>query len=193
MFHLSDHFPLHIAAILSICPRKDLRAHLLENLIEEEGIVPRDDGRGFVYDPDRRHSEMARRFTRALGIADDSLALSKPPTSTRWFDRVLRERRWVEAAAYITVGIESNIPRTFRLMVPALRRFYGFNDHELAFFIEHIEADEVHASVGAHIVACAVQTPADHQAAFEGVRHGANAWWQFNRVSDSGSAGTPLG
>jgi pyrroloquinoline quinone (PQQ) biosynthesis protein C len=185
IFRLSESFPMTLAAILSICPRKDLRVHLLKNLFEEEGMVPCDDGRGFVYDPERRHSEIAKRFTRALSIPDENLDLARSPNSTRWLDRALRERRWLPILAYITVGIESNIPRTFKLIVPALRRFYGFSDHQLAFLIEHIEADEAHGSLSAEIIACAVGSPADRKEALEGVRRGSTAWWQIHRACDN--------
>lgn len=184
-FQLTEKFPCQLAAIVSICPHYELRAHLLENLMEEEGYGPRRNGSGFAYHAERRHAALTRRFAQALGISDAALALAGPAPATPWFDQAVQQGRWLVALAYVSLGVESNVPRTYRLLIPALRRHYGFNDHELSVFIEHVQADEGHGALGAAMVVQAIQTPADRAEAVEGIRRGSTAWWGFLRACDT--------
>jgi len=184
MASVAEAFPRALAAVLSICPRHELRVHLLKNLCEEEAIVPSHDGRGLVCDPARRHPELARHFTRALGISDDRRDVAHPHNMTRWFDHAVRERQWIATQAFLT-AIEANIPRTYKVTVPALRDLYGFTDDDIAFFIEHIDADQTHASVALDIIERAIDSPAERKAALEGARRGATAWWQMHSACDA--------
>src|SRR5438046_2796629 len=65
VFALSDRLPQRLLAIAARCDDRDVRIALLENLIEEEGIVGIDRGR-FVSDERNRHPtrRAARRRSR---------------------------------------------------------------------------------------------------------------------------------
>jgi pyrroloquinoline quinone (PQQ) biosynthesis protein C len=171
-------FPRVLASILAHCDHPAARRALLENLLEEEGAVAFRPGDGLAIDPARRHGELARRFARAAGAGQ-----AEAPRST-WFDRELRDGRWIGPFAYTAVGVEANVPRAFAVMVPGLRRHYGFADEDLAFLTEHLAADERHGEQGAAVVAEAATTEAARREALDGSRRGAQAWWRFHSKHD---------
>ena len=72
--------------------------------------------------------------------------------------------------------MEVNVPRTFRIVAPALRRHYGFSEYDTVFFSEHITADEKHGDLGLEMVAGVSTTIEEQEEALEGVRQGALAW-----------------
>ncbi|HKO00086.1 MAG TPA: iron-containing redox enzyme family protein [Thermoanaerobaculia bacterium] len=176
----AESFVRSLHAILAICDEASVRQSLIANVLEEEGAVSFAIGDGATFDPERRHATLARRFARAAGATDAELNAFKvgPP---RWFVQALNDREWLGPFAYIAVGTESNAPPTYRLLIPALAKHYGFSDHELQFFSEHVTADDRHAMDGALLIASIASTDALRAKALDGARRGGRGWWQILR------------
>jgi len=179
---LSDRFPQRLAATAAICDDPDVRLALLENLLEEEGVVAIERGR-LIRDDAKRHGNVARRFAIAAGATDDDLcaAFERERRAAPWLDNAIAQQRAAAALAYLTVGIESNVPPTLALIAESLSRHYGFGEHDLEFLTSHIAFDEAHGAAGARLTARLVHSDADRDDALDGARRGALAWWGFHR------------
>jgi pyrroloquinoline-quinone synthase len=166
--------------ILGVCTDADVRRSLMSNVLEEEGARSYVPGQGATFDPARRHPAMARRFARAAGASDaeiDAFAVGMP----RWFRFALRDGNWLGAFAYVAVGIESNVPATYRLLIPPLVERYGFSEHDLEFLTEHVGADDRHGLDGAMLIESVSTTDAARRQALEGARRGSVGWWEILR------------
>jgi len=185
-------FPRRIAQILSICDVAAVRALLIANLLEEEGVVGWDASSGLRVDPERRHSTLARRFARAAGASDADIDASIAASrSSRWFESAIERGDWIGAFAYVSVGHEANVPGTFKQLVPPLGDRYGFSLEDLIFLTEHSLADERHGNDAAHLIASVAHTGEARLAALEGARRGGSAWRAWPRTSISSISMTP--
>jgi pyrroloquinoline quinone (PQQ) biosynthesis protein C len=181
IYQLSESLPRQLAILISQCPDANLRFHLIENLLEEEGILCQD--QGLKVDLQRRHSELAKCFTRALQVKDSELSKLSAVSSFR-FERLLANGQWLAAIAYITVGIEANVSQIFSLIVPALQHHYQFTDSELVFFIEHIVADQKHGLTGATLLAQLIRTSEQYEEVLWGIKSGVTALQAFHQAVD---------
>lgn len=172
-------FPRELAAVLSICNRWEVRTAILGNLLEEEGIVAYEPGRGVVARETRSHGAMAMRFAAAAG-ADLRSASSEPELASRWYDAAIRSGNWIGAFAFFSIGFEANIPETFRQVHAALLEHYGFAPEDLEFFTEHMSADERHGREAAELLERVV-SPEERALAIDGARRGGLAWWMQHR------------
>lgn len=190
IFHLADHFPMMLGRLIGICPSPEVRAALVENIIEEEGLdIATHEGHvAATRHPGRRHANVAKLFAEAAGSAAETLQPS-PFHTSRWLADALARGRWMAAFSYVSLGHEGNVPRTFRLLVPALKARYGFTDRELAFFIHHVEADEHHGEEAARAIAAMATTPEARDEALEGARHGGHSWWLVHDACHKAIAG----
>lgn len=192
-------FALHIAAatesfvralyaVLSVCTDVRARQSFIGNVLEEEGATGYKPGAGATFDEARRHPAMARRFTRAAGVEDHEIDAFRvgPPN---WFDRQIRAGNWIGPFAYIAVGTEANIPPTYRLLIPALEKHYGFSESDLEFLIEHVSADDRHALDGALLIASIAGSDATRRQALEGARRGGRGWSEILRRHVAAPAG----
>jgi pyrroloquinoline quinone (PQQ) biosynthesis protein C len=130
-----------------------------------------------VKDPQRKHSALLKKFIRAI---EPGWLPDRVPEET-WADKALHGGQSLAVSAYLMVGLEANVPRTFRLLIPAFREHYGFSDDELVFFVEHLTADEQHGEDGARLVSELAATRQERLELLEGVNKGATAWWWFHR------------
>lgn len=174
----TDSFVRALHAILSICPDPLVRHSLIANVLEEEGMTGYVPGQGATFDPERHHPTMGRRFARAAGVTDaevDAFQVGPP----RWFQRAIAANNWIGPFAYIAVGTEANIPPTYRQLVPAFAKHYGFADDDMEFLYEHMTADDRHGEEGAQLIATVARTPEMQKLALEGARRGGHGWWQI--------------
>jgi pyrroloquinoline quinone (PQQ) biosynthesis protein C len=181
--HLSsatESFVRALHSILGVCTEPLVRHSLIGNVLEEEGAIAYVPGVGASFDPARHHPTMARRFARASGASDaelDAFAVGPP----RWFNHALRNGNWLGPFAYIAVGTESNIPPTYRLLIPAFATHYGFTEHDLEFLTEHVTVDDRHGLEGATLIASIAQSDEARAQALEGARRGGRGWWEILR------------
>ncbi|MCU1230020.1 MAG: coenzyme synthesis protein [Acidobacteria bacterium] len=180
MSSATESFVRALHAVLSVCRDARVRHSLIGNVLEEEGATAYLPGEGATFDAARHHPTMARRFARAAGASDaelDAFAVGPP----RWFTHALRAGNWLGPFAYIAVGTESNIPPTYRLLIPALAKHYGFSEHELEFLTEHVTVDDRHGLEGAMLIASIVRNDEERSQALEGARRGGRGWWEILR------------
>jgi len=171
-------FPRQLARLLAGCHDPEVRCHLLANLLEEEGIAASSDGT-LVRSPEKSHVALFRRCADVLGMRlEDSGQIE----TAAWFEQEIAQNRWLGPAAFVMVGIEGNVPRTFRRILPYLEQHCGFAGEEVVFFREHIEADEDHAAQGAALIEMAARTAEDRRQALAGTQRGARTWWALHRL-----------
>ena len=182
VFSFAETFPQLLLAIASRCDDREVRLALLENLMEEEGIVAIDGGH-FVVDESRRHPALARRFAHAAGVSDDDLraAAAAAPVAAKWLHGAIAADRVAAALAYVTIGFEANTPATMILLASALEKNYGFASHDLEFLTAHVEADAGHAAAGLRLTARIARDDAARADAIRGAHRGAAAWWWWHR------------
>lgn len=178
MASLAVSFPRRLAAVLAICNDADVRQSLLANLLEEEGVVSFSPETGVVFDPDRAHGTMAKKFARAAGVKDQDI---KDTPQASWFASAVERGDWLGAFTFFSVGLEANVPVTFRLLVKPLRDVYGFTEDELEFLTEHFVADERHGLEAAHLIARIATTEDARDRALTGARRGGIAWRALHR------------
>ena len=109
---------------------------------------------------------------------DRDLPDPRERTNTQWLANAINDGRWLEGIAFLLVGMEFNVPRTFTLVRAAFRE-HGFSDHDLTFLTNHIIADEQHGSSALKLVARKVSQLDDPEPVVCAVAEGAEA---FRRV-----------
>lgn len=169
-------FPSMLAQLIKISPDPEVKLHLLENLMEEQGISLRPEV-GLRVNHSARHTEWSARFAVATGATtkqlDDS-AYSWKETNTGNF---ISENRWLEAIAYLLIGIEANLPRTYTAMLPGLQQA-GFTERELTYFPAHIIADIEHGETAFQIAEKYATTADQREQILNAVAMGAREWWR---------------
>jgi pyrroloquinoline quinone (PQQ) biosynthesis protein C len=168
-------FPQLLARLIKITEQPEARLHLLENLMEEEGVSLRPQV-GLGINPNARHPLWSARFAMATGVTEQQLAKAEQAWEENAVGELIEDARWLEAIAYLMLGIEANVPRTFSAMLPGLRRA-GFTERELTMFSAHIIADTEHGDAAFTIVEKFADTPHRQELALKAVARGAEEWW----------------
>ena len=126
-----------LPAYFEICARapKDVVRAELENYREES-------------DPSRDHTEIVLRFAKANGADPDAVRRGRGlPTTESWV-RFLRsaalEPSWIAGLAAIHIGTESQSPRLYSKVLPALREKYKYQEPEIEHFWLHADVDVEH-------------------------------------------------
>ena len=136
-FHYSRNFTRYISALMTRCPDDLSRARLSQNLWDEGGGA----------EPSRRHSQIYRDFLRdAFGIidADEIPCESYTATFVREYLDFCLNADPLAAAAFLSLGTESIVPRLYMMFIEGLRRA-GIPDAMLEFFHLHVSVDDEHA------------------------------------------------
>jgi pyrroloquinoline quinone (PQQ) biosynthesis protein C len=139
IFHVVDHFPRLIAALLAALDDYRLRLPLVDNLYAEHGRM----------DPRRVHVETYRAFLEALGVDDDAVRHSRPSIGVVAYNRALLDLCMHQPApeALAALGaVEETVARTSPIVGRwaarrGLHRAAGASAH----FSEHEELDLRHA------------------------------------------------
>ncbi len=168
-YHYVSHFSRWCALVYGRCDDQEARDFLLENMWEEEMGT--------------RHSELLIRFAEACGFTrDDVLNVEVLPSTralTAWCYEVATARSFLEAAAGLLVGLESQTPGIYRRNPPPLLEKYGFSRDEVEFFLVHQVADEEHGERGYQIVIRHATTPELQDLAVRTVREATAMRWQY--------------
>jgi pyrroloquinoline quinone (PQQ) biosynthesis protein C len=175
---LAEGFPPLLSWILASCDQREARLAVLANLLEEEGVLAFGEQSGIVAPPGRSHGELARRFATAIGA---DIPVPSPTLRSAWIDDQLRGGRWLGPLAFLTVGYESNVPRTFAPIIDGLRRHYGCRDDDLVFLTGHVTADAEHGAHGIEMLVRAAATVELQRAALDGAARGTAAFYQLHR------------
>ena len=178
---LAYFFPQRLAALAAICDDAEIRLEILNNLLEEDGVIGIDGGR-VIRDVERSHGAIARRFCLAAGATDDDLDRARAAyTRDTWVDESIANGNVAASLAYLTVGIEGCVAATYRLLITVLEKQYGFSRDDLEFVALHAGADAEHARIGAALTASVVRSDEERVAALEGATRATTAWWWWHR------------
>ena len=168
-YHYVGRFSQWCALVYGRCADQEARDFLLENMWEEEMGT--------------RHSDLLIRFAEACGFTrDDVLNVEVLPSTralTAWCYEVATARSFLEAAAGLLVGLESQTPGIYRRNTPPLLEKYGFTRDEVEFFLVHQVADEDHGERGYQIVMRHATTPELQDLAVRTVREATAMRWQY--------------
>jgi pyrroloquinoline quinone (PQQ) biosynthesis protein C len=170
-------FCASIAELVEKAPDRDARLTLLENLLEEEGILLRAD-RGLVLRPETRHPALALRFLKACGGGeeDEDARDGDGLHATGEGRRMLAEDRWLEAVSFLLVGQELKFAYAAGCFFELLRR-NGLEERDLAFFAVHVEADCAHGREALDLVLDRALTRREQEACLAAAAAGARSWF----------------
>jgi len=176
VFTGASHFAEAIALMFCQAEHPEAKAFLMENLLEETGVALRDNT--FRYRAAQEHTTWARRFCHACQLDNAHLdqALSQAPRWPAQAFALLEQRDWQAAIAYLVVGYERASPRYMKAAYDALLS-RGFPKEALAFFHNHIAADEAHGEQGVNILLAIAETPAAQERLLQHVKTGAEDFW----------------
>ena len=159
-YHYVSHFAEWLGMVYGSCPEEEVRAFLLENIAEEEGITGQS---GF---PAVQHTRLLLEFAEACGKSRDEIVnaqrdggLLAETLGLQSWCAVQARKPFVEALAGLLIGLESQVPRIYRRTTPPLVEKYGFTEEEIVFFRLHILADEEHGERGFEIIEKYASTP----------------------------------
>lgn len=173
-----------VAEMIAKAPSERARLWLLENLLEEEGIVLKST-QGLVVRPEARHPALAARFVHACGGDEDDAQVSARH-ATGPGRQLLSDGRWTEAVANLLVGQELKFGAASGALYDALR-LNGFSAHDLAFFAVHRTSDCGHGEQALQLVVEACATRTEQDAAIRATSEGARLWFDMH-----GGAARPL-
>jgi pyrroloquinoline-quinone synthase len=169
-YHFTKDLWAFLAATYSNCPYPDARQAIMENLTEEE-------------DPEDPHINILLRFASACGVPAEEIKASRPLATTcglkDWLTRISTRNSWIESAAGMHIGMESQMPAMCAAILPALREKYGFKDDEIRFFTLHHEADQEHGGRIYDLVGKYATTPELQTAVRQAVLEGTQKRWLY--------------
>jgi len=169
-FHFTKDLWSFLAATYANCPHADARSAILENLTEE-------------MDPADPHVNILLGFAEACGVPAAEIKASKPLPTTwglkDWLTRTSTHQSWIEAAAGMHIGMESQMPTMAAKILPALRDKYGLSDAQMRFFVLHHEADQEHGGRIYDLVGKYATTPEIQEAVRQAVREGTQKRWLY--------------
>lgn len=99
-------------------------------------------------DPERSHLDIMLRFAKANGGNPAKIKKEEGlPTTRSWvafLTDVARDNPWYCGMAAIRIGTESQSPRLYSKVLPALREVYKFKEPDIEHFWLHSEVDVEH-------------------------------------------------
>lgn len=170
---IASAFPSLLASIFARCDRPEARAYLLENILEETGVVSFLPTEGLTIDAGRGHGELARRFARSLGVQECDLR-GQGDGSGR-IDLELAQGNWIGPLAFVALGFERNFAVIAGALLTGFRECYGLTGDEVEFFSLHAEADERHGAEALEIIVGSAREADERRHAIEGARKGVAA------------------
>lgn len=161
---------------------EDVRRLIIENIAEEAGIMA-----GGDREP-HDHMEMIFDFCREAGLSKDEVLNFKP--TPVW---VAQGRNYLYVMEYEPVGVALAMAATqegqqvdlnVEINIPSLQSQYGYaaDGKEIAFFVEHAEADEDHSIRQLQLAEKYCDTPELKQQALDAALRACQIRWET--VSD---------
>jgi pyrroloquinoline-quinone synthase len=176
-YHSAKLFCATIAEMVDKAPDAHARLILLENLMEEEGIILKPQ-QGLVTRASQSHPALAMRFVEACGgSAADITAQTQHATGPG--RQLLAQGQWTLAVANLLVGQELKFATVSGQIFDALRG-YGLSAHDLAFFAVHVTADQQHGDQALQLVIDHCATRDEQDAAIAAASDGARTWFEMH-------------
>jgi pyrroloquinoline-quinone synthase len=152
MYQFCREFNRILAGILSCCPEPGAQLVILENLYDEMG-----EG-----DPHRSHPALFRRFTRELGIDDETLeTLPTAPETQGMIETYLslpHQYGYLAAMGAVCFASEGIVNILYAQLERGIKGVAPFSKDSLIFFDLHIDLDGNHAAKLEAIVETQIQT-----------------------------------
>ncbi len=140
MYNFCKHFNRILASILSCCPDENAQLVILENLYDEMGQG----------DLNQSHPELFRRFTRALGMDDKTLAtqIITPETHTliNTYLQIPHKYGYLAAVAAVCYASEGIVSSLYSQLYQGINDVANLSKDSLIFFELHIDIDDSHAA-----------------------------------------------
>lgn len=140
MYKFSKAFNRILARIMSCCPDEFAQLVILENLFDEMG------GGNLKH----THTELFRRFTRALGIDDDTLEATPPEPETQAMIETYLDSSYqygylaaLGAICFASEGIVNSLYSQLRAGIVGTA---PLSKEAMSFFEVHIDLDDEHAA-----------------------------------------------
>ncbi len=173
MYKFSKEFNRILASILAACPDESAQFVIVENLFDEMGQGDRD----------LVHSELFRRFTRAIGIDDAQLAARPTAMDTQcMIDTYLslsEQYGYLSALGAVCFASEGIVNALYTQIYHGIRGCGPLSPADLMFFEVHIGVDDSHAANLANLIAPRLRTEAQVVAMQQAIGAAMDARVQF--------------
>ena len=138
-------------------------------------------------DPAHSHLDIMLRFARVNGANLDKVRAGHGLPTTRawvaWVDWVAMNQSWYAAIAATKVASESQSPRLYSKLLPALRKKYKFKELDIEHFWLHSEVDVAHGGDAFRLLEKHCTTRAMKEEAIHWAREGARMrWFHFDGI-----------
>jgi len=148
------HFPRYLTVVISKLESPEHRATLMQNLIEESGMLDDEELAVLVefgIDPDWvqgiPHPKLFERFQHAMGVYDTDEHADDALEVVCWresFYHLLANGSPAEAIGAIGLGTENVVNKIYTPMIRAIERLGTLERRDYVFFDLHCEVDEDH-------------------------------------------------
>ena len=157
-------------------------AHAPRDVIEKQMET-----RNEEIDPAHSHLDIMLRFARVNGANLDKVRAGHGLPTTRawvaWVDWVAMNHSWYAAIAATKVASESQSPRLYSKLLPALRKKYKFKELDIEHFWLHSEVDVAHGGDAFRLLEKHCTTRAMKEEAIHWAREGARMrWFHFDGI-----------
>jgi pyrroloquinoline-quinone synthase len=173
MYKFCQSFNRILIRILDHCPDEAVRVTVSENLFEELG-----EG-----DSEQTHPALFRRFTRALGIADDILEATPPEPETaamiETYLNMVDRYGYLAALSSICYASEGIVRDLYSQLQQGILGITVLPQASLKYFELHIHVDDGHAEKLARIIEPRIQTPSQRQNVRAAIVEGLSARVRF--------------
>ncbi|MBD2195023.1 MULTISPECIES: TenA family transcriptional regulator [Calothrix] len=140
MYKFSKEFNRILASILSCCPDEAAQLAIVENLFDEMGQG----------DINQSHPELFRRFTRAIGIDDTTLAALPTAPETRalieTYLQIPAKYGYLAGLAVVCYASEGIVNSLYTQLYRGIIGSTPLPKEALKFFEVHIDVDDSHAA-----------------------------------------------
>lgn len=152
MYKFCKEFNRILATIYSCCSDVEVQLVILENLCDEMGGG----------NPELTHPALFRRFTRALGIDDQTLENSPTAPETHnlvnTYIRIVHEYGYLAGLGAVCFASEGIVNALYTQLQKGIRGAATFSEDALIFFTLHVDLDSEHAFRMAQMIDTKVST-----------------------------------
>lgn len=179
-FYLTGRVHDLIGPLYVNCEDAEVRAHILDNLIEEET------GRMSKSAP---HPELYIRLGCALGSTRETMLNIRPLPETlalrTYWVWVVAHRPFMEGLAAVSIAGEAQVPGAGNAFARLLEEKYGLTHDQTAFWWVHEEADREHGGSATETVAKLAITDDEQRRVRDAIDYTLELLWRFFDGLDS--------
>jgi pyrroloquinoline quinone (PQQ) biosynthesis protein C len=171
-----------IAVLWANTPDPEIRAELLENLMEEERGTSSNMGGG--------HVALVNEALAEFGLSRDEIESPEMRYESwafyHWWEVVLTKRSWIEGLAALSLAAEQINPIVFGKLAEALRKHYRVSERALRPFDVHASEVEIeHGKIADGAIVRYVTTAHLQDAVRFAVFHTAEMYYRFFDVHEA--------